>query len=169
MGYFTWTDARKEPKILKNGDYASADKINYGGYAKIVCPDNTEIVETYYEGYGIFGDKDVYDLVVDWNKNHLESIFNNLLSKDPAHWGAHLKNLAVFYQNDDTAKLEAEINRLVSTGKEMPFFKEEWKRTIGITIACGEEENKALPFPIKITSTKWKKTYDELHPSYYCQ
>ena len=169
MGYFTWTDARKEPKLLKNGDFSSADKIGYGWYAKIVCPDNTEIVEPYYEGYGLFDGKDVYDLVVDWNKDYLEDIFNRMAKEDANHWGAHLKDLAVFYQKDDTKNVYAEVQRLISTGKEMPCFKDEWKRKIGIAIACDNNNNKALPYPIKITRTKWKKKYDELVPSCSCQ
>lgn len=76
MGFFTWTDARRNPRKLKCGDYSSADKIGYGGYAKIVCPDNTEIIEPYYEGYGMFDGKDIYDLVVDWNKTYLKDIFD---------------------------------------------------------------------------------------------
>lgn len=169
MGYFTWTDARREPKLKANGDYTAKDKIGYGGFAKIVCPDDTEIIENYYEGYGEFNGKDVYDLVVDWNKEHLEDIFNNLFQKNPNHWGSHLKTLAVCYQNDDKNGMNMEIERLILTEKEQPYFKNEWKRTIGIAIACGEDENKALPFPIKITSTKWHKKYADLVPSCYCQ
>ena len=157
MGFWTWTDARKEPKILKNGRYSETDIIGYGGYAKIVCPDNTEIVEPCYDGCGMFDGKDAYELVVDWNKPYLEEIFNRL-AENGDFWGSNLRNLAVLYQNDKP--IEAEIKRL-STDR--------WKREIGIAIACKPEDNKALPFPLKITKTKWKKKYDELFPSCYCQ
>lgn len=166
MGYFTWTDARRHPKVLKSGDYAAADKIGYGGYAKVVCPDNTEIVEKYYEGYGEFDGKDIYDLVVDWNRAFLEEIFDKM-SED--HWGYHLKELAIAYQNYDAAKMYAEIERIVKLEIEPKWFREEWKRTIGITIACNDEDNNNLPFPIKITTTKWHRKYDELVPSCNCQ
>lgn len=169
MGYFTWTDARRNPKILKNGNYTQSDIIRYDGYAKIVCPDDTEIIEKCYEGYGIFDGHDIYELVVDWNKQHLENIFNRMLKDDPNCWGSNLKNLAVFYQNGDTVNIETEIKRLINSGEQMPFFEKEWKRTIGIAIACEEKNNRQLPFPIKITATKWKKTYDELVPSCICQ
>lgn len=166
MGYFTWTDARRHPKILKNGDYAAADKIGYGVYAKVVCPDNTEIIETYYEGYGDFDGHDIYDLVVDWNKAYLNCIFGKMPED---HWGYHLKGLAIAFQNDDTLTLMAEIERIVESGKEPPYFRDDWKRTIGIAISCDDKDNDSLPFPIKITTTKWHRKYDELVPSYNCQ
>ena len=80
MGYFTWTDARKQPRTLPFGGYYTADKVSYDGYAKVVCPDNSEIVELCYEGYGRFDGKDVLELVVDWNKNCLKEIFDNIIS-----------------------------------------------------------------------------------------
>lgn len=166
MGCFTWTDARKPPRKRRDGDYVIADKIGYGGYAKIVCPDNTEIIEQCYDGYGDFDGHDIYDLVVDWNKEYLEDIF---CAMPEDHWGYHLKEVATAFQNDDTYALHKEVSRLIDSGKEPSFFKDEWKRTIGIAIACGDEDNHSLPFPIKITATKWYRTYDELYPSCSCQ
>lgn len=167
IGYHTWTDARKEPKLPKGGEYSNRDKIPYGGFAKIVCPDNTEIKESYYEGYSEFGGYDVYKLVVDWNKEHLTEIFEKLAQKDPKHWGYYLKPLAEAYQNDDMQTVDTEIHNIMQSKNSMPDFNTEWKRIIGIAIACENNEN--LPFPIKITSTKWHKTYNELVPSHSCQ
>ena len=166
MGFFTWTDARRHPRKLKSGEYAAADKIGYGGYAKVVCPDNTEIVERYYEGYGEFDEHDIYELVVDWNKAYLEDLFNQMPEN---HWGYHLKEIATAFQNDDTYHMWKLINHLIDSGKERPYFRDEWKRVIGITIACNDEDNKNLPYPIKITTTKWHRKYDELVPSCSCQ
>ncbi len=166
MGYFTWTDARREPKRRKNGDYAIADKIGYGGYAKVVCPDDTEIIEQYYDGYGEFDGHDIYDLVVDWNKAYLEDIFNQM---DESHWGYRLKEVAIAFQNDDYVALGLEVNKLIDDGMETKLFRTEWKRHIGIAIACNDEDNMNLPYPIKITTTKWHRKYDELYPSCGCQ
>lgn len=166
MGFFTWTDARREPKKRRDGEYVTADKIGYGGYAKVVCPDDTEIIENYYDGYGEFGGHDIYDLVVDWNKEHLEDIF---CAMPEDHWGYHLKEVATAFQNDDTYALNKEVSRLIASGKEAEFFRDEWKRIIGIAIACHDEDNINLPFPIKITTTKWHRKYDELFPSLSCQ
>ena len=166
MGFFTWTDARRVPKQRKNGDYVAADKIGYGGYAKVVCPDNTEIIEHYYDGYGEFDGHDIYDLVVDWNKAYLEDIFNRM-SEDS--WGYRFKEIAIAFQNDDTYALHKEIARLIDSGKDPQWLRDEWKRHIGIAIACSDEDNMNLPFPIKITTIKWHKKYDELYPSCSCQ
>jgi hypothetical protein len=166
MGFFTWTDARREPRKRKNGDYSIADKIGYGGYAKVVCPDDTEIIEQYYDGYGEFDGHDIYDLVVDWNKNYLEDIFNQM-SED--HWGYRFKEIAIAFQNDDTYALNKEIARLIDSYGEPQWIRDEWKRHIGITIACGDKDNMNLPYPIKITTTKWHRKYDELYPSLSCQ
>jgi hypothetical protein len=169
MGYFTWTDARRQSKKNKNEDYPSKDKIPYGDFAKVVCPDNSEIKESHYEGYGMFNGQDIYDLVVDWNKAHLIEIFERLKQKNSNHWGNYLNTLAMLYQTEgeNSENFIAEKQRLAK--EESPLLLEEWKRTIGITIACDEEDNKNLPYPIKITTTKWHRQYDELYPSNPCQ
>jgi len=35
---------------------------------------------------------------------------------------------------------------------EILYGSEDWKRELGIAIACYDEQNRNLPFPIKITS-----------------
>lgn len=171
MGYFTWTDARREPKLLKTGDYSKRDKIPYGGFAKIVCPDDTEIEESCYEGYGEFGPYNIYELVVDWNKEHLKEIFEKLAQKNPKHWGCDLKPLAEAYQSDDMEAVDTEIYNILSLGSQTPVyspdFNTKWKQAIGIAIVC--DNNEDLPFPIKITNIKWHITYDSLVPSHSCQ
>lgn len=167
MGFFTWTDARHEPRLTKNGGYHTKDMIGYDCFAKIVCPDNTEIIEKYYEGYGMFDGKDVYDLVVDWNRAHLTSIFDKLAAEKPNHWGCYLRQLAAYYQSGDEKAFNAELTHLAGN-EDLPFIRNEWKRTIGITIACGDQ-NSTLPYPIKITSMKQHKKYNELVPSHVCQ
>lgn len=169
MGYFTWTDGKKEPRTNKYGEYHRADLIAHGGYdgfCKVVCPDNTEIIEPYYQGYGRFGGKDIFDLVVDWNKEHLKDIFQRLENKNPKFWGKEFANLAAAYQEDDADRFQKELDALSA---QFPIMEKEWKRHIGITIGNDYEDNKELPYPIKITSKKWHVAYDNLVPSRYCQ
>lgn len=75
MDCWTYTDARHVPSKKKDGGFHARDIIGYGGYAKVVCQDNTEIEELYYDGYGILGGKDIYALVTEWNRADLLNIF----------------------------------------------------------------------------------------------
>ena len=34
-------------------------------------PDGAPFLEESYEGYGVFGGQDIYDLVADWNRKYL--------------------------------------------------------------------------------------------------
>ena len=111
MGYWTWTDARVQPKQKQNHDYYAKDKIRYDGFAKIVCPDDTEIAEPRYTGYGIFGAYDAYELVVDWNKDDLPEIFDRL-EKENA-WGCQLGEVARAYA---AGKSKTQINEIVCRG-----------------------------------------------------
>jgi len=159
MGYFTWTLANKTPRKNRTGCYRSDCKLRYGGYGAIVCPDNTLIQEDCYEGYGEFDGRDVYDLVVDWNKAHLMEI-PSIPGFKP--WG----NTAAFhaimraFQDDDQEALQAAVD---AAAVNDPIMKTDWKRIIGVYIAC--ENNALIPYPIKIVDCIRPKPYDQLRPS----
>lgn len=159
MGYYTWTLANRTPIELKCGGYAARCKLGYYRYGAIVCPDNTLIKEDCYEGYGKFNGQDVYDLVVDWNKDHLTEI-PNLPGFKP--WGDTNAFHAIMeaFQKDDQNALQAAIE---AASVNEPLMRTEWKRTIGIYIAC--ENNHLIPFPIKIVDCVRPKPYNELQPS----
>ena len=160
MGYFTWTVANRRPIKTKSGEYAARCKLGYGGYGAIVCPDNTIIKESCYEGYGIFGGHDVYELVVDWNKDHLTEIPSIPGFKtwcDPDAFYAIMKA----YQEDDKVALQAAIE--AAQKKNNCVFREDWKRAVGIYIAC--QNNALLPYPIKIVNCVRPKPYSKLLPS----
>lgn len=166
MGFFTWTDARIEkPKRIRYGNYKASQLIGYGGYAKVVCPDGTEIEESCYDGYGMFGEYDIYELVVDWNKDYLEEIFSKM---EEGHFGIWLKPVAIALQNGGEAVAKEEAKRIIA---QYPFAAaSEWKRTIGIAIGCISDKKEILcPYPIKITTSKKHYTYDELYPSIFTQ
>ena len=100
MGFFSWktsdTDKSISNKYSIEGAlpvYVLIPKEFGGGY----------IEENNYEGYGIFGGKDIYALVARWNKPEL-------CNGDDDH-----------------------------------------DRSIGINIACYDEDNAKLKYPIKIT------------------
>lgn len=160
MGYFTWTLANRTPVIKRGGGYTARSILQYGGYGAIVCPDNSLIKEECYEGYGIFGGKDVYELVVDWNKPYLLDILKN---PDFRAWGLFRETeLRMYraYATDDVTGFQAALADIVC---KTPYTKTDWKRTIGIFIAC--ENNPIIPYPIKIVDCKRPKPYEQLPPS----
>lgn len=153
MGYFTWKFADDRRK-----------KLQYGGKGFIAMPDGTFVGESRYDGYGMFGDVDAYDAVVDMNKPYLSEIFDALERRRGKDFvGAELRKVAEAYSAGDDETLKTEVEALA---ERTPYLREEWKRNVGIAISCWDEDNSALPFPLKITSTdKPNKPYAELKPS----
>lgn len=152
MGCFSWMFCNRDNKV--------ALKIGRKGY--LLLPDDTCIMEEVYNGYGVFGGKDVYALVAEWNREHLTE---DMLRRPRYDRG---DNEDVYRYNMDyyiTA-----VCRLYDyksgkyTDEEMQEkYGMDWKRELGINIACYDEQNAALPFPIKISSAKRK--YSEMPPS----
>lgn len=179
MGYFTFTFANKKIVRLNSPteDYASSCKLPYNGCGYVQCPDGTVIAEPCYEGYGKFGGKDIYELVVDWNR---DSLLDILTAKSPeACPAAKLKamlgrtsslyvDLAKAIQANDEAACQRLVEDAVSRKEAAPYMLTDWKRDLGIEISCSNNAN--LPFPIKITSTaKPRKSYADLPASIMCQ
>ena len=170
MGYWTYTLANRALEWRKDGyDYLSKCKLGYGCRAVVVCPDDTHIIEPYYDGYGRFGGYDIFELVVEWNKDHLEEIFQQL-EKNAAelygeenktkYFGSYLKEVAIAYQNNNMKKVKS----LVGKFKDQ-MTRNEWLRDLGIAIA-----QDWIPYPIKIVNNvKGIKKYKDLPVSHYCQ
>ena len=160
MGYFTWTLANKTPRKSAFG-YTNSSILKYGSYGAIVCPDNTIIKENAYEGYGKFDGKDIYELVVDWNKNNLPNIVQIPEIANDKFFDDTLKALAIAFANDDTTAIDEILDESYPPDN---FMRTEWKRSIGIAITC--KYNHLIPYPIKIVNTKSRhKKYDDLPPS----
>lgn len=170
MGYFTFTLANRQQKIERDGDYARSCVLGYGSYGAILCPDGTLIKEPCYEGYGVFDGKDVYELVVDWNRDHLLEIPK---LPDFKEWGCytdrHKAALKAYSEHDDAAFKKA-IADLAAFGDEpamrgVPFSEQvrEWKRTTGIYIACSN--NALLPYPIKIVNCRKRPRPYSFYPA----
>ena len=140
MGIFTWKFADDRRKRLQ-----------YGGKGYIAMPDGSFIGTDCYGGYGMFGSHDAYDVVTDLNKPYLDKVFADLEVRHPdGFFGSDLKDIAIAYMNDDE---ELRKKLLEEYDDRFGWIKPDWKRNIGITIACMEEDNEKLPFPLKIVST----------------
>lgn len=123
MGQFSWLDCKTEEQIVDN----------YSRDVYVLVPKDFgggHIKETCYDGYGHFGAHDIYDLVADWNKGFIP----NVLAQKQA-WKCSISE-----KDEENLKAFAAGN---------PIDCE--KRWLGIILACYDEDNERLMYPIKIT------------------
>ena len=136
MGQFSWLDCVTGKQIVddKRKDvYLLVPKQFGGGHIKEEC----------YDGYGRFGGHDVYDLVVDWNKEYIGEVL-----KMRSDWHCPI--------NDKDA---LDLVRIMNG--EDPVQEKRW---LGIILACYDEDNYRLRFPIKITYDE-DAVYETSRPS----
>lgn len=130
MGQFSWLDCKTGEQVVddKRRDvYVLIPKEFGGGHIKEEC----------YDGYGRFGGHDIFDLVVDWNRDYLEE-----------------------YRQDNTFICDW----LQKKSSVEDAFNTMEKRSIGISIACYDKDNERLHYPIKITHDP-NAVYEECSPS----
>ena len=63
MGQFSWKYADTKNRIA----------LKILGSAYVPCPDGSVIYESCYQGYGVFGGHDIYELAADWNRSSLSA------------------------------------------------------------------------------------------------
>ena len=139
MGQFSWiySDTKKQ---LVNGKQADT--------YLLVPPEFQEkygkaIYEPCYNGYGRFGGYDIYELIALWNKEMIPEIIEKIrLGEWRCGSEQDIPNLQDFYED---AEIDCEL------------------RWIGIVMACYDEDNRRLKYPIKITTKVME--YDEVKPS----
>lgn len=144
MGQFSWMYA----------DTNNQKALNEGEKAYVPCPDGTVIFEECYDGYGNFDGHDIYNLVADWNRQKITV-------------GSIRKPLREQWSPEDEDYFQSAMRRYESSSRRILDFSngqsdeymeetygEDWKRYIGIDIACYDEDNEALPFPIKICKNR---------------
>lgn len=73
MGQFSWITCDTKEQVVNN-----EIKDVYVLVPKEFGKEN--ILEQCYDGYGNFGNHDIYDLVADWNKNYIT--IENLIKPD---------------------------------------------------------------------------------------
>lgn len=131
MGQFSWLDCVTKEQILDGvcrNSYLLVPKQFGGGHIKETC----------YDGYGRFGEFDVYDLVLDWNKDMIPEVCRRIKN---GTWKASrsendIKDLMAYYETGEITKFGNCLGE---------------KRHLGITLACYDEDNMSLEYPIKIT------------------
>ena len=145
MGFYTWTLANKTPVKNKRGDFKANCVAPYGGYSAILTPDNKLIKEDYYEGYGIWDDRDIFELLADWNKADIPDLIASGVMKD-AWCNDVYAPIALAWAQGDLATAEKLAD---ATGT--PCAKEDVHRLIGIWLNSMSDK---LKYPIKIVSLK---------------
>lgn len=105
---------------------------------------------------GVFGGKDVYDLVADWNKAMIPEI---LRKADMGKWQCDIN------ANDRKVLLNFYEGKPLDEGiDEEKFCLGTEKRTVGILMSCYDEDNARLDYPIKITHSR-TAVYENCDPS----
>jgi hypothetical protein len=140
MGYFSWkySDTNKPVKnCVEQDSYLLVPKPFQKKYGEA-------IKETCYDGYGRFAGYDIFDLVIEWNKDMIPEVIRK---SRIGRWKCRIKeedikNLTNYYEGKD---IDCEL------------------RWLGIILACYDEDNARLDYPIKITSKKFD--YDLVEPS----
>lgn len=189
MGYFSWkycdikTDDSSINRVIigkQRHSYVLIPKEFGGGH----------IVERCYDGYGNFGGKDIYELVAEWNRAFLSE---ELLREKPKFekFGGLFPFEKTALRKEGVS--EEEIERRDIAEKEKFYraalerrelaiarlndyrngtedeemekkYGPHWKREIGIDIACYDEQNASIPYPIKIAISE-TSVYEEEGPS----
>ena len=143
MGQFSWLDCKTGEQVLDNIPrkvYVLVPKEFGGGHIEENC----------YDGYGNFGGKDIYDLVADWNREYI--------SKTPEH------KLFSLNANVSEAEWYDNYSDLSKSREEVVEDKKFEYRYIGIELACYDEDNEVLPYPVKITHDA-DAVYEDCEPS----
>ena len=140
MGQFSWIYSDTNKQLIDNrkaDTYLLVPKPFQEKYGKA-------IYESCYDGYGRFGRYDVYDLIPAWNKEMIPEIIRRIKS---GSWKCStsendIKNLQNYYEGKP---ITCEL------------------RWLGIVMACYDEDNFALEYPIKITTKEME--YENARPS----
>ncbi len=141
MGCFSWmfADTNNEKALC----------IGHPGY--LVRPDGSFFLERCYDGYGRFGSQDVFDLVADWNREFLSRNPDYIVPQhgttvqaDGSYKEAECKPVSSFEWYPAYSDLSLNRQEVVKRSGISEY------RIIGIELACYNDQNEKLPFPIKV-------------------
>ena len=188
MGQFSWLTS-DDMKPIVTGKEKDVFLLFPKSYENIIK--DCHIKESLYGGYGVFGGEDVYEVAAELNREYLSE---ELLEEAPTLDNfAGLYDFEKDELRKE-GKSEDEIKNIELSKKEKYFqialnlrkkminsmldykygvtsddvmserYGEGWKREIGIAIACYNEQNASLHYPIKIVSNP-DIVYEEAKPS----
>lgn len=186
MGQFSWIYSDTHKQLLDDiyaDTYLLVPKPFQEKYRKA-------IYEGCYDGYGNFGRYDVYELVALWNRENLPSETRALRLPKVEEYGGlfdsekeelrkkgateeEIKNADAEKQQEYCDKAILRYKKALLRNKDFAnnvpdnVMKEKYGRNylreIGIDIACYDEDNAVLKYPIKITTKEME--YEDVKPS----
>lgn len=140
MGQFSWIYSDINKPVINNRiakTYLLVPESFQDKYGKY-------IYEGCYDGYGRFGGYDVYNLVLEWNKKMIPEIIRRIKN---GTWCCDTNE-------NDVINLQNYYDGKYTTCE---------LRWLGIIMACYDEDNFSLEYPIKITSKEME--YRNARPS----
>lgn len=186
MGQFSWIYSDTNKQLLDDiyaDTYLLVPKQFQEKYGKA-------IYEGCYDGYGNFGRYDVYELVALWNRENLPSETRALRLPKVEEYGGlfdsekeelrkkgmteeEIKKADAEKQQEYCDKAILRYKKVLLRNKDFAnnvpdnVMKEKYGRNylreIGIDIACYDEDNAVLKYPIKITTKEME--YEDVKPS----
>lgn len=171
MGNFSWctSDTRKSIPCVFDG-YDGAPQTVY-----LLNPFGEPYKETDYEGYGKFGGRDVYELVAEWNRSYLSEA--NLRKPERSQYFADKEGARAYHRAKEKYKLQCEGIKAFASGATDDYMRaiygevfawrggeSDWKRCLGIAIACYDEQQIKLRYPIKIVETPCEYDSADISP-----
>lgn len=186
MGCFSWLDCKSEKPVINGLNKKVYVLVPKEFHNKL----GVRISENCYDGYGHFDGLDIYALVAFWNREHLSE---DMLEEAPkledfcGLWSFEKESLKKSGKSDaeidalDQAERKRQYESAMMRRKESVAmlhrykngeadallekdYGPEWLREIGIAIACYDEQNEKLPYPIKITYDGTAR-YEDCRPS----
>lgn len=159
MGIFSWKYCDSEGRMIvgkcKNSYLLIPSEFG-GGH----------LVESCYDGYGHIGTTDVYEIVANWNQAYLTTDF--IQAPQRSLWDSSLEGQKYYEAAMRRYLYQSFRLRDFIEGKSKQYmdkkYGKDWKREIGIDIACYDEDNKKLKYPIKIAE-KEDSVYEKCSPS----
>lgn len=159
MGYFSWKycDSRGRMIIGKHKNSYLLVPEEFGG---------GHIVESCYDGYGHIGINDVYEIVADWNRKNLTK--DAIRAPKREQWDPTPKGQEWYEKAIKRYEFQCQRIQDFANGKPDSYMSKkygyDWKREIGIDIACYDEDNARLKYPIKIAENE-DSVYEKCRPS----
>ncbi len=161
--YFAWKDCQNAQKRVR------CQKPAY-----VILPNDTVIEEPCYEGFGKFGGHNIFQMVADWNCLHLRDILSQMAPRMENSAMRELYELAISAVEGGALEQEAvdnvlrQNNRCGNPPDTICYTPDDWKALVGAVISYMNINGDKIPYPIKISSTRPRRSYAELHGSIPC-